>query len=83
MLKYGGYPGESSIKICLKYEMNSSISVKAKASLVPAFKDVNWIAKLAYLSDIFSIFNDLNVCMQGKNATCFSMADKIEGQNKS
>uniref|UniRef100_A0A8D2CWV1 SCAN domain containing 3 n=1 Tax=Sciurus vulgaris TaxID=55149 RepID=A0A8D2CWV1_SCIVU len=46
------------------------------------FKDVNWIAKLAYLSDIFSIFNDLNASMQGKNATCFSMADKIEGQKQ-
>ena len=46
------------------------------------FKDVNWTAKLAYLSDIFSIFNDLNVCMQGKSATCFSMADKIEGQKQ-
>uniref|UniRef100_F1S1Q2 SCAN domain containing 3 n=1 Tax=Sus scrofa TaxID=9823 RepID=F1S1Q2_PIG len=46
------------------------------------FKDVNWTARLAYLSDIFSIFNDLNVCMQGKNATCFSMADKIEGQKQ-
>ncbi|XP_004441803.1 PREDICTED: SCAN domain-containing protein 3 [Ceratotherium simum simum] len=46
------------------------------------FKDVNWIARLAYLSDIFSIFNDLNVSMQGKNATCFSMADKIEGQKQ-
>ncbi|XP_011280330.2 SCAN domain-containing protein 3 isoform X1 [Felis catus] len=46
------------------------------------FKDVNWTARLAYLSDIFSIFNDLNVSMQGKNATCFSMADKIEGQKQ-
>ncbi|XP_008061971.1 SCAN domain-containing protein 3 [Carlito syrichta] len=46
------------------------------------FKDVNWTARLAYLSDIFSIFNDLNVSMQGKNATCFSMADKVEGQKQ-
>nr|XP_027777949.2 SCAN domain-containing protein 3 [Marmota flaviventris] len=46
------------------------------------FKDVNWIARLAYLSDIFSIFNDLNASMQGKNTTCFSMADKIEGQKQ-
>ncbi|XP_032254826.1 SCAN domain-containing protein 3 isoform X2 [Phoca vitulina] len=46
------------------------------------FRDVNWTARLAYLSDIFSIFNDLNVSMQGKNATCFSMADKIEGQKQ-
>ncbi|XP_008579909.1 PREDICTED: SCAN domain-containing protein 3 [Galeopterus variegatus] len=46
------------------------------------FKDVNWTARLAYLSDIFSIFNDLNASLQGKNATCFSMADKIEGQKQ-
>ncbi|XP_037367457.1 SCAN domain-containing protein 3-like [Talpa occidentalis] len=46
------------------------------------FKDVNWTASLAYLSDIFSVFNDLNASMQGKNATCFSMADKIEGQKQ-
>ncbi|XP_003801892.1 SCAN domain-containing protein 3 isoform X1 [Otolemur garnettii] len=46
------------------------------------FKDVNWTARLAYLSDIFSIFNDLNASMQGKNATCFSMAGKIEGQKQ-
>lgn len=43
---------------------------------------MNWTAGLAYLSDIFSIFNDLNVSMQGKNTTCFSMADKIEGQKQ-
>lgn len=43
---------------------------------------MNWTARLAYLSDIFSIFNDLNVSMQGKNTTCFSMADKIEGQKQ-
>ncbi|XP_012590098.1 PREDICTED: SCAN domain-containing protein 3 [Condylura cristata] len=46
------------------------------------FRDRKWTASLAYLSDIFSVFNDLNVSMQGKNATCFSMADKIEGQKQ-
>ncbi|XP_012501552.1 PREDICTED: SCAN domain-containing protein 3 [Propithecus coquereli] len=53
-----------------------------KPSWSQLFKDVNWTARLAYLSDIFSIFNDLNASMQGKNATCFSMADKIEGQKQ-
>lgn len=46
------------------------------------FKDVNWVARLAYSSDICSTFNDLNASVQGKNATCFSMVDKIEGQKQ-
>lgn len=71
MLKYGGYPGEKFYQDCLKYEMNSSISASKKPVWSQLFKDVNWIAKLAYLSDIFSIFNDLNVCMQGKERNMF------------
>jgi hypothetical protein len=43
---------------------------------------VDWIAKLAYLADIFAIFNDLNTSMQGRIASCFTMADKIEGQKR-
>jgi hypothetical protein len=43
---------------------------------------VDWIAKLAYLADIFAIFNDLNTSMQGKMASCFTMTDKIDGQKR-
>jgi hypothetical protein len=46
------------------------------------FRDVGWIAKLAYLPDIFAIFNDLNTSMQGRMASCFTMADKIDGQRR-
>jgi len=46
------------------------------------FRDVNWLAKLAYLADIFVIFNDLNTSMQGRMASCFTMADKIDGQKR-
>lgn len=41
--------------------------------------DANWVAKLAYLSDIFSVFNELNSSMQGKMSSVFATADKIDG----
>ena len=37
---------------------------------------------LAYLADIFDIFNELNISMQGRMASCFTMADKIDGQKR-
>ena len=43
------------------------------------FRDEHWLAMLAYLSDIFVIFNDLNTSMQGRNASHFATADKIDG----
>jgi hypothetical protein len=43
---------------------------------------VHWIAKLAYFADIFAIFNDLNTSMQGRMTSCFTMADKIDGQRR-
>jgi hypothetical protein len=41
--------------------------------------DESWVAKLAYLKDIFSHLNELNRKMQGKDETTFSTMDKIEG----
>jgi hypothetical protein len=41
--------------------------------------DESWVAKLAYLSDIFSHLKELNRKMQGKDETIFSTTDKIEG----
>ncbi len=45
-------------------------------------QNVNWLVKLAYLADIFTIFNELNTSMQGRMATCFTLADKIDGQKR-
>ncbi|XP_076047468.1 SCAN domain-containing protein 3-like [Oratosquilla oratoria] len=44
--------------------------------------DVDWLAKQAYLADIFATFNDLNTFMQGRMASCFTMADKIDGHKR-
>jgi hypothetical protein len=41
--------------------------------------DDEWIAKLAYLSDIFIHLNELNRKMQGKNKNILTSMDKIQG----
>lgn len=53
-----------------------------KPNWAQLFLDVNWVATLAYLADIFSILNDLNASMQGRMVSCFTIADKIEGQKR-
>lgn len=46
-------------------------------------KDDKWIARLAYLVDIFHLLNELNLQMQGRGANCFKFHDKIEAfENK-
>jgi hypothetical protein len=41
--------------------------------------DESWVAKLAYISDIFTHLNKPNRKMQSKDETIFSTMDKIEG----
>ncbi|GBM96127.1 SCAN domain-containing protein 3 [Araneus ventricosus] len=48
-----------------------------KSPLAAHFSDKVWVAKLAYLCDIFSLFNELNLCLQGKMTTVFKLADKV------
>jgi zinc finger BED domain-containing protein 5/7/8/9 len=61
----------------LKTEVGVFLSDK-KSCLANYFDDMNWIAKLSYLADIFSILNQLNLSMQGNQSNIFSMQDKIE-----
>ncbi|KAM9302035.1 SCAN domain-containing protein 3-like [Gastrophryne carolinensis] len=48
-----------------------------KSPLAANFSDKVWIAKLAYLCDIFSLLNELNLSLQGKRTTVFKLADKV------
>ncbi|KAJ4941484.1 hypothetical protein JOQ06_011363 [Pogonophryne albipinna] len=41
--------------------------------------DESWWVKLAYLADIFSHLNDLNIRMQGKNENILTATDKLNG----
>ena len=42
-------------------------------------EDDRWIAKLAYLADIFEHLNKLNIKMQGKNENILTCSDKLKG----
>lgn len=48
-----------------------------KSPLAAHFSDEEWVAKLAYLCDIFSLLNELNLSLQGKMTTVFNLADKV------
>ena len=50
-----------------------------KSPLSKHFDDNKFIGALAYLADIFSSLNQLNVQMQGKNVTIIDVRDKIQG----
>ena len=52
--------------------------LSGKKSLLAAhFSDKVWVAILAYLCDIFSLLNELNLSLQGKMTTVFKLADKV------
>lgn len=46
------------------------------------FHDVNWLAKVAYISDIFEFLNNLNMALQGNHVTIFKVQDKVEAARK-
>ena len=39
--------------------------------------DTEWVAKLAYLCDIFNMLNELNLSLQGRMTTVFKSVDKV------
>lgn len=48
-----------------------------KSPLAAHFSDREWVAKLAYICDVFGLLNDLNLSLQGKMTTVFKLADKV------
>ncbi|KAJ4924513.1 hypothetical protein JOQ06_003469 [Pogonophryne albipinna] len=40
--------------------------------------DFQWLSQLAYLADVFSVLNALNLALQGKAVTVFNVQDKIK-----
>ncbi len=47
--------------------------------LTTLFEDNNWIAKLAYLADIFTKLNELNLSLQGRDTTILKLYDRVGG----
>ncbi|CAI5671583.1 SCAN domain-containing protein 3 [Oreochromis niloticus] len=48
-----------------------------KSPLAAHFSDKEWVAKLAYICDVFGLLNELNLSLQGKMTTVFKLADKV------
>jgi hypothetical protein len=47
--------------------------------LTAHLEDVNWVATMAYLADIFEHLNSLNASMQGPHTNLISLSDKVSG----
>ncbi|KAL1488389.1 hypothetical protein ABEB36_014863 [Hypothenemus hampei] len=48
-----------------------------KYELKNCLHDWKWLCKLAYLADIFSVLNSLNLSLQGKEISLFHVQDKV------
>ncbi|KAG9282105.1 zinc finger BED domain-containing protein 5-like [Astyanax mexicanus] len=62
----------------LKDELRAFLT-EHKPELAQYFSDPEWIARLAYLSDIFNLLNGLNLSNQGAYSTILEVSDKING----
>jgi len=56
--------------------------IDKKSDVSHYFQDKKWVARLAYLSDIFSYINELNSKLQGPDTTIFNTWNKIESFEK-
>ncbi|XP_023813414.1 SCAN domain-containing protein 3-like [Oryzias latipes] len=65
----------------LRNEIFSFLTDK-KSPLAHHYTNATFIAKLAYLSDIFSLLNQLNISLQGRNSNIFFVADKVQAFQK-
>lgn len=62
----------------LREQVNDFLSEHAHP-LAVKLQDHNWLAHLAYLADVFSRLNELNVTLQGDDKTVLQMNDRVSG----
>jgi len=63
------------------FELRTEIEIflrEKNLQLSDHFQDIIWLAKVAYLSDIFSLLNELNLNMQGLLTNIFTCNNKVE-----
>ena len=61
----------------LRDELKTFCDKKSNPQFEALFGDKNQLHKIAYLVDIFAILNELNLSLQGPNATCLDLSEKI------
>ena len=60
----------------MREEVSAFLSEK-ESTLAECVSDIAWLHRLAYLEDIFTKLNELNLSMQGHSATVLMTTDKI------
>ncbi|XP_051784748.1 zinc finger BED domain-containing protein 5-like [Erpetoichthys calabaricus] len=66
----------------LRYEVREFFIDQNMPELYQRLDDDYWIAKLAYMADIFEHLNELNKKMQGRNENILTCSDKLQGFKK-
>lgn len=73
-------------KVLLRlFKLHGEVQMFLKDKFFPlsdVFKDTVWLSQLAYLSDIFSHLNELNMGLQGLSINVFDVQDKINAMLK-
>ncbi|XP_044300501.1 transcription intermediary factor 1-beta isoform X6 [Varanus komodoensis] len=65
---------------CL-FELREEVKLflrERNSALVEPLLDEEWMAKLAYMADIFSLFNELNISLQGACTNIFILRNKVD-----
>nr|CAI5843314.1 unnamed protein product [Callosobruchus analis] len=71
------------LKRLYKLRNEVQLFLNEKGSLLSRhFQNKEWVALLSYLSDIFSLINELNLSLQGKTNTVFNFYNKIDAFKK-
>ncbi|KAJ4941766.1 hypothetical protein JOQ06_011640 [Pogonophryne albipinna] len=67
------------------YELRNEVFVFLTEHLHPLavqLEDDKWVARLAYLADVFTKLNELNLSLQGKESHILKLYDKVQGLTK-
>ena len=63
--------GRSLVRVFELQEPLQRLLLEKQSPLAAHFSDTEWVAKLAYLCDIFNLLNELNLSLQGRTTTVF------------
>ncbi|XP_056126207.1 zinc finger BED domain-containing protein 5-like [Rhinichthys klamathensis goyatoka] len=74
--------GKVLTRLCDLREEVLLFLTEINSPLAKHLADMNWLAMLAYLSDIFDRINSLNTSLQGKECHVFSAHDQVSGFRK-
>ena len=69
--------GRSQARVFELQEPLQRFLLEKQSPLTADFSDTEWVAKLAYLCDIFNLLSELNLSLQGRMTTVFKSADKV------